>query len=86
MGDSKPDVIFLLAGQSNMAGRGPVDEAVPQDPKILQLTASGAWTVSILSALQPLIPGTDHRMFWHSRPFEVLRNQLISSQAPEAMS
>ncbi len=40
--------LFLLAGQSNMAGRGIVeDEDRVAHPRVLALTAAGAWTPAI---------------------------------------
>lgn len=43
--------LFLLAGQSNMAGRGEIDpEQDPSNPRILSLDANGEW----VTAMEPL--------------------------------
>lgn len=40
-----PRLVFLLIGQSNMAGRAPLDDQAGQtDPRILQFDADGVWT------------------------------------------
>lgn len=40
--------LFLLVGQSNMAGRGPIDdEAVRSHPRVLMLDQSGRWVPAI---------------------------------------
>ena len=38
MSQCRPDIIFVLAGQSNMAGRGDLGLAEPPDPDILMLS------------------------------------------------
>jgi hypothetical protein len=54
MSQCRPDIIFVLAGQSNMAGRGDIGLAEPPDPDILMLSgedgqvASHCWTRNVL--------------------------------------
>ena len=51
---SGPHLIFVLAGQSNMAGRGALDQALPQNPRILLLSGEdgqGRWQVSLALSL-----------------------------------
>ena len=51
---SRPHLIFVLAGQSNMAGRGALDQALPQNPRILLLSGEdgqGQWQVSLSRSL-----------------------------------
>lgn len=53
IGDTSKRLVFLLVGQSNMAGRAPLDdEAGRTDPQILQFTANGVW----IPATDPLHP------------------------------
>jgi len=47
---SGPHLIFVLAGQSNMAGRGALDQALPQNSRVLLLSGEdgqGQWQVSL---------------------------------------
>jgi hypothetical protein len=51
---SGPHLIFVLAGQSNMAGRGALDQALPQNPRVLLLSGEdgqGQWQVSLALSL-----------------------------------
>jgi sialate O-acetylesterase len=45
--------LYLLAGQSNMVGRAPLDEITPPDPRVHVLTPADAWEV----AREPLHEG-----------------------------
>ena len=52
-GGSAERLVFLLVGQSNMAGRAPLDdEAGRTDPRIMQFDAEGVW----IPATDPLHP------------------------------
>ncbi len=51
---SGPHLIFVLAGQSNMAGRGALEQALPQNPRVLLLSGEdgqGQWQVSLALSL-----------------------------------
>lgn len=53
VGDTSKRLVFLLAGQSNMAGRAALDdEAGRTEPRILQFDADGVW----IPATDPLHP------------------------------
>ena len=53
VGDTSKRLVFLLAGQSNMAGRAPLDDRAGRtDPRILQFNAEGVW----IPATDPLHP------------------------------
>ena len=38
MSHEHPHLIFVLAGQSNMAGRGALEQALPASPQVLMLS------------------------------------------------
>ena len=62
MSASQPRLIFVLAGQSNMAGRGSLDEAkaVPSEPRVVVFSPVGDKEVWHM-ATDPLHPDTNSR-------------------------